>query len=71
MQCQVDSGCWKVVQPLTHLYDAFDVLDELFDECNGMGELRWYDICDSENESSEEEESSSGDSSGDDYMSDG
>ncbi|CAH0488852.1 unnamed protein product [Peronospora farinosa] len=45
--------------------------DELFDECNGMGELRWYDICDSENESSEEEESSSGDSSGDDYMSDG
>ncbi|KAE9022186.1 hypothetical protein PR003_g12420 [Phytophthora rubi] len=51
------------------------IADELFEECNGMAivvseQLQWYDICDSDDESSEDEERGDDDNSGDDFGSD-
>ncbi|KAJ8520495.1 hypothetical protein ON010_g17935 [Phytophthora cinnamomi] len=51
-----------------------DLVDELFEECSGMAiavseQLQWYDICDSDDESSEDDEAAN-DDSGDDFGSD-
>ncbi|KAG6609815.1 Ran-binding protein 9 [Phytophthora cinnamomi] len=51
-----------------------DITDELFEECSGMAiavseQLQWYDICDSDDESSEDDEAAN-DDSGDDFGSD-